>query len=329
MIFAEVTLFPESASTMADKVDAVFFFIGAVAVVMSLLIAALLIYFAIRYRRRSEDFVPEPIVGSTRLEVAWIALPLIVALVMFVWSASAYFKAVRPPDDTTDVYVVGRQWMWKIQHPGGPREVNELHVPVGRAVRLIMTSEDVIHSFYVPEFRMKQDVLPGRYTYAWFEATRPGEYRLLCTEYCGTGHAQMIGKVIVMEPEEYQRWFSERADDSFAKQGRKLFMDFQCAGCHSAEPDARGPLLEGLFRRRVPLDGGGAIEADENYIRTSILKPREHIVAGFQPIMPTYEGQLDEEQILRLVAFIKSLGPGDTPPRIADDQLPEVKNEKK
>ncbi|MFL5338543.1 MAG: cytochrome c oxidase subunit II [Gemmataceae bacterium] len=288
----------------------------------------LLIYFAIRFRRRSDDFVPKPTHGGTLLEVAWLAGPLAIALFIFVWASSVYVKMVRPPDDAMEVYVVGKQWMWKIQHAGGQREINTLHVPRGRPVRLIMTSEDVIHSFYVPAFRIKQDVLPGRYTTIWFEATRADTLRLYCAEYCGTGHSIMVGQVIVQEPDEFQRWLSGQAEGSMALEGRKLFQKLQCVTCHSADSGARAPVLEDLYRRRVPLQGGGSAVADEDYIRESILKPEAKIVDGFRPIMPTYQGQVSEDELLQLIAFIKALKPGQTPPRVEESAPPEVKAKK-
>lgn len=324
-MLADFPLFPAQGSSVAPDVDALFFFILAVSAGVSGLIAVLLVVFAIRFRRRSEAEVPKPIVGSARLEVGWIVAPMVVALVMFVWGARVYLKVVRPPEDATEVYVVARQWMWKVQHPGGAREVNALHVPVGRPVRLIMTSEDVIHSFYVPEFRIKQDVVPGRYTTIWFEAAKPGTYHLFCAEYCGTGHSQMTGEVIALDPEEYQRWLGREAEGSMALEGRKLFLQLQCVACHSADSGARGPVLEGIYRHWVPLTDGGRAFADENYLRESVLKPEAKVAAGFEPIMPTYQGQLDEEQLQRLIAFLKALGPGETPPRVEDAAPPEVK----
>jgi cytochrome c oxidase subunit 2 len=321
----DLPIIPAQGSTTAAEVDRLFLFLLVVSVIMSVLIGALLVFFAIRFRRQSEDFIPQPIVGSTRLEIAWMIGPLLVALVMFVWSASAYVKAIRPPDDADEVYVVAKQWMWKVQHPGGQREINTLHVPAGRPVKLIMTSEDVIHSFYVPEFRIKQDVLPGRYTTLWFEPTQPGTYHLFCAEYCGTGHSVMGGKVEVMEPEAFRRWQVENADGSLAREGAKQFRRFQCVRCHTGEAGAQGPSLEGIFRRRRPLADGTTVVVDEGYLRESILKPAAKVAAGYQPIMPTFEGQATEEEIVQLIAFIKALRPGETPPQINDSDPPQAK----
>jgi cytochrome c oxidase subunit II len=321
-------LFPDQASTMAPRVDHLFYYILAVGLFFALLIAVLLLVFAVRYRRRREDHYPRPVIGSTLLEAAWIGIPLLLALVMFGWSASVYMDMVRPPENATEVYVTGRQWMWHLQHPEGQREINRLHVPAGKPVKLIMTSEDVIHSFYVPAFRVKQDVIPGRYTYLWFEATRPGTYHLFCAEYCGTNHSRMIGQVIVMEPAEYERWLGRNADRSLALQGRQLFQKLQCVTCHSAEAGGRAPVLEGLYGREVELEGGKRVTADESYLRESILYPDAKVVAGYRPIMPPFKGQVDEDDLVRLVAFLKALGPGETPPRVERSTPPEAKEEK-
>jgi cytochrome c oxidase subunit II len=214
----------------------------------------------------------------------------------------------RPPDEALNIYAVGKQWMWKFQHLDGQREINELHVPVGRAVKMIMTSEDVIHDFFVPAFRVKADVLPGRYTTVWFEPTRPGRYHLFCAEYCGTKHSGMIGSVVVMEPSEYQTWLSGGVPEgSLASTGAKLFADLACNTCHRPDAQGRGPVLEGLFGKAVALQSGETITVDEAYVRESILTPAAKITAGFQPIMPTFQGLVTEEQLLALVEYVKSL----------------------
>jgi len=229
---------------------------------------------------------------------------------MFSWGASVFMKIVRPPDDAIQIYAGGKQWMWKIQHMEGQREINELHIPVGRPVKLLMTSEDVIHSFYVPAFRTKQDVLPGRYTTTWFQATKPGKYHLFCTEYCGTKHSGMIGSVYAMEPQDYQAWLSGGAPEgSMASSGAKLFQDLACSNCHRTDSQGRCPNLENLFGSTVQLSGGGTVKADEAYLRESILNPDKHIVAGYQPIMPTFQGLVTEEGLVQLIEYIKSLGP--------------------
>ncbi len=309
-------LFPEQASTMAPRVDALYFYLLAVSGFFSVLIAVLVIVFAIRYRRRSQDDLPRPIEGSTRLEIAWSVIPLAIALTFFFWGAKLFFAMHSPPNDAIEISVVGKQWMWKIQHSDGQREINELHVPVGRPVRLTMTSEDVIHDFFVPAFRMKQDVVPGRYATAWFQATRPGRYHLFCSQYCGTKHSGMIGWIDVMEPVAYQAWLSGGAGgESLAATGAKLFVQHACNTCHRPDSLARGPNLEGLFGRTVQLADGRTLVADESYIRESIVNPNAKLVAGFQPLMPTFQGLISEEGLLQLVAYIKSLSkPPAAPP---------------
>jgi cytochrome c oxidase subunit 2 len=293
---------------MAPRVDALYFFLLAIAVFFSLLIAGLIVYYAIRYRRVSADAVGTRIRGGMVLEVTWTVIPLIITMVIFVWGASVYFAMASPPPETLNIYVVGKQWMWKFQHLDGQREINELHVPVGRDVKLITTSEDVIHDLFVPAFRIKADVLPGRYINIWFRATRPGRYHLFCAEYCGTKHSGMTGQVVVMEPADYQDWLSGGAGQgSLASAGEKLFNDLACNTCHRPDSQGRGPVLNGLFGKTVSLVGGGMLTADEGYIRESILNPSAKITAGFQPIMPTFQGLVTEEQLLELVEYVKSL----------------------
>ncbi len=316
-------LFPEQASTLAPHVDLLLFFLIGVSCFFALLIASLLIVFAIRYRRGAAP--PEQIHGSTQLELTWTIVPFVIAMVIFAWGAWVYMEMARPPDNAHEVFVVGRQWMWKLQHLEGRREINELHVPVGQPVKLTMTSEDVIHSFYVPAFRMKWDVLPGRYTTAWFQPTRIGEYHLFCAEYCGTQHSGMIGRIVVMEPAEYQTWLSQTAPTTLmasggggaaatnvspAAAGEALFTQKSCITCHRPQGGALGPSLVGLYGSHVKLQDGSEVVADDAYLRESILRPTAKLVAGFQPVMPTFQGQLDEEQVLQLIQYIKSLGSG-------------------
>lgn len=324
MAFAQIQLFPEQASTLAPRVDAVLFYVLGMSAFFSLLIACLVIYFAIRYRRRSPNQIGAVIHGSMMLELFWTLIPLGLMMVLFVWGANVYFAIARPPDDALDIYVVGRQWMWKIQHPEGQREINTLHIPVDQPVKLTMTSEDVIHSFFVPAFRTKQDAVPGRYSTTWFQATKPGTYRLFCAEYCGTEHSRMVGNIIVMKPADYQKWLQEGAEGSLALQGRKLFTKLQCITCHGANAQARAPVLEGIFNTRVPLNDGRNILADENYLRESILQPAAKIVAGYQPIMPTFQGIIKEDELIEMIAYIKSLQRGQTPPRVEETMPPEA-----
>jgi cytochrome c oxidase subunit II len=301
-------LFPDSASTMASRVDALYFFLLAVSGFFALLIAGLIVYYAVRFRRRHPDEIGAHIHGGMALEIGWTVIPLLIVLVIFVWSASIYQAMAHAPEETLNIYVVGKQWMWKFQHLDGQREINELHVPVGRAVKLITTSEDVIHDFFVPAFRVKADVLPGRYVTIWFRATKPGRYRLFCAEYCGTRHSGMIGEVIVMQPAEYQTWLSGGvAEGSLASAGAKLFQDLACNTCHRPDAQGRGPVLEGLFGKTVTLHNGETVTVDEAYVRESILQPAAKVTQGFQPIMPTFQGLVSEEQLLELVEYVKSL----------------------
>jgi cytochrome c oxidase subunit 2 len=305
-MFSNFPLWPERASTMAGNVDALFIFLLIVTGMVTLLIFTCLLYFAARYRYRAN--VPaEQIEGSTPLELTWSVIPLGVFLVIFVWGAVVYFKERTPPRDSTEVYVVAKQWMWKLEHAEGQREINELHVPVGRDVKLIMTSQDVIHSFFVPAFRIKQDVLPGRYTTTWFRATKPGTYHLFCAEYCGTQHSGMIGSVVVLEPAQYETWMSGGSTGPLSATGEKVFAELGCATCHRSDAQGRGPNLQGLFGKPVRLQDGRTLVADENYIRESILDPGAKIVNGYKPVMPTFQGLLSEEQLNGLVAYLKSL----------------------
>ncbi len=307
-MFGDLKLWPERASTFATQVDLLFGLLIALSVLFAGLIFGLILVFVVRYRRRSDDERPTPILGSLRLELAWSLIPLFLALGVFGWGAYLYFTMFRPPPGAMEIYVVGKQWMWRLQHPEGKGEINELHVPVGQPVRLTMTSEDVIHSFYIPSFRLKMDVVPGRYTTAWFEATKTGEYHLFCAEYCGTQHSGMRGKVVVMEPSDYEAWLSGGVPgEPMAVRGERRFQEMACATCHRDDSKGRGPVLEGLFGHRVALQRGGTVVADAGYIRESILEPRSKLVAGYQPLMPTYAGQIGERGILELIEYIKSL----------------------
>jgi cytochrome c oxidase subunit 2 len=310
-------LFPQQASTGAGRVDLLYFFLVATSGIITIAIFACLLYFCARYRRRPGNEVAEQVTGTTRLEITWTLIPLGLAMIPFLWGATLFMDMSRPPDDALDISVVARQWMWKAEHPDGQEEINELHVPVGRPVRLTMTSQDVIHSFFVPAFRAKTDVLPGRYTTVWFEPTEPGTYHLFCAEYCGTDHSGMTGWVTVLEPADYERWLGEAATESTASQGLKLFQQYGCISCHRADSLRRGPVIEGLFGQPVLLEGGQTVIADENYLRESILNPNAKVVSGYQPIMPTFQGQLSEEQMFALIAYIKAVGPqpGSPPPR--------------
>jgi cytochrome c oxidase subunit II len=323
-MFDNLPLWPERASSMAGQVDAIYIFLLVVCGMVALLVFTCLLYFAARYRSRAG--VPaEQIDGSTPLELTWSIIPLCVFMVFFAWGALVFFKQRTPPRDATEVYVVAKQWMWKLEHAEGQREINELHVPVGRDVKLIMTSQDVIHSFYVPVFRMKQDVLPGRYTVAWFRATKPGTYHLFCAEYCGTQHSGMIGSIVVMEPAQYEAWMSGGPAGPLSVTGEKIFAELGCSTCHRSDTQGRGPNLQGVFGNPVALADGRTQIADENYIRECILDPGAKRVKGFQPIMPTFQGLVSEEQVNALVAYVKSLSTKAPAGTSASAATPETK----
>ncbi len=305
----EFRFFPEQASTLAGQVDILYYLLVGLSIFFALLIFFLIYVFAVRYRRRSENEVPRQIPGLLQLELAWSLIPFGMALVVFVWGAKLYFNTYTPPKDALEIHVVGKQWMWHIQHPTGQREINELHIPAGRAIKLMMATEDVIHSFYIPAFRVKKDVVPGRYTTMWFEAIKPGIYHLFCAEYCGTKHSQMTGAIIVMEPLQYQQWLSGgEASETPVAAGEKRFQQLGCITCHGDKPGARGPSLKGLFGNPVQLQSGDVVTVNEDYIRESILRPNAKITAGYGAIMPTYQGQINEAALLQLTAYIKSLG---------------------
>jgi cytochrome c oxidase subunit 2 len=305
-MFDNFPLWPDRASSTAGNVDALYIFLIIVSGLMTLLIFTSIVYFAARYRRR-KGVPAEQIEGSIPLELTWSVIPLFVFMAIFLWGAVVYFKSRTPPRDSTEVYVVAKQWMWKLEHAEGQREINELHVPVGRDVKLIMTSQDVIHSFFVPAFRMKQDVLPGRYTVAWFRATKPGTYHLFCAQYCGTQHSGMIGSIVVMEPAQFEAWMSGGTTGPLAATGEKIFAELGCSTCHRTDTQGRGPNLIGVFGKPVLLEDGRTVVADENYVRESILDPGAKIVKGFKPVMPTFQGLVSEEQLNALIAYVKSL----------------------
>jgi cytochrome c oxidase subunit 2 len=299
-------LWPDQASTMAGQVDALYIYLLMVSGLMTALIFIAVTVLAIKYRR-----VPgreaQPIEGSTILEISWTVLPFFVMLTFFVWGAVLFFQERTPPADATEVYVVAKQWMWKIEHMEGQREINELHVPTGENVKLIMTSQDVIHSFFIPAFRIKQDVLPGRYTTLWFKATVPGRYHLFCAEYCGTNHSGMGGDIIVMAPQDYAHWMAGGPSAPLQDTGRALFVQLGCATCHRSDVQGRGPSLVGVYNKPVLLADGRTVMADENYVRESILDPTAKIVNGFKPVMPAFQGIVSDEQLNALVAYVKSL----------------------
>ncbi len=299
--------FPEQASTFAWRIDSIYFVLSLLSLIFIVPIAILIVYFTIHYRRGKQVNRSKFMTENLKLEASWSLGPFVLAMGIFGWAAVEFFDMQRMPADTLDIYIVGKQWMWHAQHPSGKGEINELHVPIDRPVKLIMTSQDVIHSFYIPAFRVKQDVLPGRYTTMWFEPSQEGEYHLFCAEYCGTEHSRMGGRVVVLSQLDYQRWLSGDTGESLAEAGARLFEDRGCASCHNAQPNARGPSLVGLFEQEVALQDGRTVIADEAYLRESILEPQAKIVDGYGAIMPTYAGQLSEEALVQLIAYIKSL----------------------
>jgi cytochrome c oxidase subunit 2 len=316
-----VHLLPERASNLAGPYDFLFFALCAMTVVITVGIAATVLVFAIKYRRRHSDEFGKDIGSHYSLEITWTIIPLIISLGIFVWSAWQYMGMSRAPENAMVIQVIGKQWMWKVQHPSGRKEINELHVPMGQPVRLQMTSEDVIHSFFVPAFRIKQDVLPGRYSEEWFIPTKVGEYHLFCAEYCGNSHSKMVGRVIVMPPGDYAQWAASGAPaDRPEVAGGRLFAQYGCIACHGQQ----APTLAGIYGHEQTMEDGSRVRVDEDYLRESILAPRAKIVAGFTPTMPSFDGQLSEEQLFQLIAYIKSIevpaGPPPTPVPLSPGQ---------
>jgi len=315
---AEPTMHFINASNWATQWQHLFYFLMAVSVFFSILIFGLIFYFAIKYRRRFKDEIPEQIEGNLVLEVTWTLIPAGLCIVMFVWASGLYVRYSIPPKGSTEIFVIGRQWMWKVQHAEGVQEINELHVPAGVPIKLTMTSQDVIHDFAVPAFRIKRDVLPGRYTSEWFTPTKTGRFHLFCDQYCGTSHSSMVGWVIVMEPTDYSRWLGGSVvNKSMADMGAEIYTRYGCNTCHST---GAGPPFAGLYGSVVKLTDGQTVKADDAYIRDCILTPASQRVAGYPPIMPTFQGQLEEEQILQLTAYIKSLASTESQERRATKQ---------
>jgi cytochrome c oxidase subunit 2 len=305
-----VPLFPEQASTFAWQVDGLYFYLLAITAFFTIGIVAALIFLVIKYREKEKFATGAEIHGSVGLETLWSIIPFVISMTVFLGGAIVYYNQYRMPKDAMEIYVVGKQWMWKLQHQTGQREINELHIPVGRKVKLTMTTEDVLHDFFVPAFRTKMDVVPGRYTTLWFEATKPGKYRLFCAEYCGLNHSGMGGWVYVMEQRDFDNWLSGNVSGQTpVEAGRDLFENkLGCASCHQQASQGRGPTLTGIYGSDQKLTNGQTVTADDEYIRNSILNPTSQIVEGYQPIMPTFKGQITEEQLISLVAYIKSLG---------------------
>ena len=304
-----IPVFPEQASSFAKDVDALYFFIIAVSSFFALLIAALVIVFGIKYHRRHAGEVGARIEGNLVMELLWSVIPTVIAMVMFGWGASVFYHLRRPPEEAMHIYAVGKQWMWKFQHIEGQREINELHVPVGRPVKITVTSEDVVHSLYFPSFRTKIDAIPGRYMELWFEATKVGTYHIFCAEYCGTNHSRMIGSVTVMEPVAFQSWLAGGGEGSLAERGSALFQQLACNSCHLDSGQGRGPSLKDIFGKPVELADGSKVMVDEVYLRESILNSQAKIVKGFQPLMPTFQGLISEEGLVSLIEHLQSMSP--------------------
>ena len=326
-------LFPESASTVAGDVDLLYLVAVVISAFFSLLIGGLVIGLGVKYRRRHETEIGHREHAPEWLELLWTVIPLAILLGLFVWGTKVFYTLSRPPAEATEFLAVGRQWMWKFQHPQGTREINDLHIPVGLAIKLRMTSEDVIHSLYVPAFRVKTDVVPGRYTTIWFKATKPGSYHLFCAEYCGAEHSRMIGKVVVMEPNDYEAWLQGGpiAPQPVLASGQALFNSLACATCHQEGDSAlqlgRAPSLVGIYGVERQLLGGREVTVDDNYLRESILDPAEKVVSGYQPIMPTYKGQISEEELMRLITYMKTMGSNPTVAAADGAAVPAPKTE--
>jgi cytochrome c oxidase subunit 2 len=304
-------LIPEQASKFAMEVDLFYIALWLMTIVFTIGIAAAAAYFMFKYRRKSAGEIPEQIEGAMTLELTWTIIPLLISLGIFAWGAKLYYQMYTPPKEALEIFVTGKQWMWRAQHPDGQREINTLHVPVGRRVKLTMTSEDVLHAYFIPAFRTKTDVVPGRYTTTWFEATKPGTYHIFCAEYCGTQHSGMIGTVTVQDPADYQAWLGGTSKESPVAAGQKLFASLACNTCHLESGTGRGPKLHELYNQTAKLNNGTTVTVDDAYIRESILNPMAKIVEKYEPVMPVFQGQVSEEQIQQLTAYIKSIGPKD------------------
>ncbi len=300
-------LWPPEASTIAPQMDALIFFMILVSLIGLTIVILFIVGFSVLYRKQRHP-VAVQIEGSTLLEATWTIIPLGLFLVMFVWGSLIYFRVYTPPANAMNIYVVGKQWMWKAEHPGGQHEIDALHIPVGRPIQLTLISQDVFHSFSIPAFRVKREAIPGRYTSVWFQATKPGTYHLFCTQYCGTNHSAMIGQIVAMTPDDYKKWLDEsNSGNSLAQNGERLFASLSCNACHSGRADARGPSLANVFGSSLTLTTGERVNVDEAYLRQAILSPSEHVTQGYVPIMPTYQGQISEDGVFALIEYIKSL----------------------
>ena len=310
-----IPIFPEQASSFAKDVDALYFFILATCAFFAIGVSVAVVILGIKYHKTHDGQIGARIEGNLPLELLWSVIPTIIAMFMFGWGASVFYHLRRPPDEALHLYAVGKQWMWKFQHLEGQREINELHIPAGQPVKVTISSEDVLHSLYFPAFRTKMDAIPGRYTELWFEAEKPGRYHIFCAEYCGTSHSGMIGWVTVLEPAQYQAWLQGGGmEGTLAQRGAKLFNDLACNTCHRSDTQGRGPMLQNVFGSIQAIQGGGTVTVDEAYLRESILTPAAKVTAGFQPIMPAFQGIVSEEGLLELIEYVKSLKSSDAVP---------------
>lgn len=308
-----IPVFPQQASTFARDVDMLYFFILAVCSFFALAVAASVVYFGLRYRRTHRSEIGARIEGSLPLELMWSVIPTIIAMFMFGWGATVFYHLRRPPAEAMQIYAVGKQWMWKFQHVEGQREINELHIPAGRPIKITLSSEDVLHSLYFPAFRTKIDAIPGRYTELWFEADTPGAYHIFCTEYCGTNHSGMIGTVTVLEPAAFQAWLQGGGEGgTLAQRGARLFESLACNSCHLDTGRGRGPSLKDIVGKTETLRDGSTVVVDDAYLRESILTSQAKIVSGFEPLMPTFQGLISEENLVALIEHVKSMSPKAT-----------------
>lgn len=320
----KIPFFPPEASTFAREIDILYLTTWVLTIFFTTLVVILLSVLAYVYRRNSKADRTHPVHMHHGLELAWSIIPMILGLMIFAWGAKLYADAYKVPDNAEEIFVVGKQWMWHIQHANGIRENNTLTVPTGRPFKLTCISQDVIHSFFIPAFRVKRDVLPGHYTSTWFEATQPGDYHLFCAEYCGTEHSRMTGTVHVLSPSDYARWLDLKGSrevlgptplkpKSMEEDGQEIFETVGCGNCHTNEDTPRAPTLYGIFGKKRQMQNGEILTADREYLRSNILTPNDKITAGYEATMPTYQGNLTEEQLNALIAYIKSLGTAEEP----------------
>jgi len=304
-----IPFWPDTAAVNAIAVNNIYIAELAVSGLITLTVVVMLLWFSIRYRRGSTASRANRVQETWHFEIAWTTATLGAFLILFVYGAQMYIWLFTPPPADEEVYVVGKRWMWKVEHPGGQREIDALHVPIDKTIRVVLASEDVIHSFFVPAFRIKHDVVPGTLETIWFKPNKTGTFRLACTQFCGLQHATMAGEVVVMSGPDYARWLGEQGvHESLAEQGSELFRAHGCSGCHSENSTVHAPLLDGLYGTFVHLQDGSVRFADDAYIRDCIVNPRSFTVAGYPPVMPNYSGQLGEDDLLKLIAYIKSIG---------------------